>query len=282
MARRDVYSLSQAEWDRLAAALNILKASGVYDDFTRRHQLAMNQRTLFPGETGTQRNVAHRGPSFLPWHRQFIRELELQLQAVDPVEPLLELPYWAWEREGAGWRTAPFWNLVGGNGTSTQGYRVTSGPFAGWTSIIFNSTTGAFTPRAGLIRRFKTTGSMPVFGGQSVTTYDVSPWNERSSLARSFRRSMENPHNTVHTNIGGDMGAGTSPNDPVFFFHHANCDRAWAEWQTRTSITNYQPLTGAPTGHNLNDLLLFELTAGVTISSVLDWRAMGYTYDTLG
>lgn len=33
----------------------------------------------------------------------------------------------------------------------------------------------------------------------------------------------------VHSIIFGDMGPATSPNEPLFFLHHANVDRAWAK-----------------------------------------------------
>jgi hypothetical protein len=33
----------------------------------------------------------------------------------------------------------------------------------------------------------------------------------------------------VHSVIFGDMGPATSPNEPLFFLHHANVDRAWAK-----------------------------------------------------
>ncbi|KAJ1953180.1 hypothetical protein GGI12_006068, partial [Dipsacomyces acuminosporus] len=38
-------------------------------------------------------------------------------------------------------------------------------------------------------------------------------------------------HGSVHLGLGGDMATPYSPNDFVFFIHHANLDRLWAEWQ---------------------------------------------------
>lgn len=37
------------------------------------------------------------------------------------------------------------------------------------------------------------------------------------------------------------MGPATSPNEPLFFLHHANVDRAWAKWQGRnaTRLADY-------------------------------------------
>jgi tyrosinase len=236
----------------------------------------MNTLTLLPGETGTGRNVAHRGPAFFPWHRQALRELEIELQRLDPS---VEIPYWPWENEGAGWRTAPIWNRVGGNGDPNQGNRITTGPFASWTSIIFDNATGSFVPRAGIIRQFRNV-AMPSPTARP-TRYDVSPWSESSSTTASFRAFIESAHDTVHVNIGGDMGVATSPNDPIFWLHHCNVDRLWARWQSRWGLQNYQPTAGGPPGHNIDDVMQFHLSPSVRINSTLDWRAMGYSYTPL-
>jgi tyrosinase len=131
--------------------------------------------------------------------------------------------------------------------------------------------------------------------------YDAPPYNERSgrppSTSASFRNRLEgwltrqgDPpgpglHNRVHTWIGGDMLFGTSPNDPVFFLNHCNVDRIWAEWQEATGI-GYEPVSAGPPGHNLNDQLRFVDPAGpgmpaITPGGSLDFRALGYSYDTL-
>ena len=65
------------------------------------------------------------------------------------------------------------------------------------------------------------------------------------------------------------MSQGFSPNDPVFWLHHSNCDRLWANWQERRLRTvqnsthadhwpppeELSPFDGepAPLGHRLND-----------------------------
>src|SRR5215208_4679271 len=96
--RKNIYSLTDAELANFVAAVNALKADGRYDEFIMRHHMAMDELTLFPGEVGTTRNAAHRGPSFLPWHRYFIREFELVLQSVNPS---VTLPYWDWATDAA-------------------------------------------------------------------------------------------------------------------------------------------------------------------------------------
>jgi tyrosinase len=275
--RKNIYNLTTTEFNNWITALQGIKANGVYDNFTRRHQNAMMQLTLAAGETGTQRNVAHNGPSFGPWHRQCLRELELEMQKIVPG---VMLPYWRWEADRTTWTTARIWTMIGGNGSYSAGRRVVDGPFSGWNSVIWNDQTMAFEGRAGIIRQFWTDPLPDVSPAQTITSYDVSPWSESSSTSRSFRNFIEDAHNSVHVHIGGDMQAGTAPNDPVFWLHHVNIDRLWAQWQTTRGITNYQPVSGAPAGQNLNDRMLFLTSTTTTPASVLDWTQLGYSYDT--
>jgi hypothetical protein len=72
----------------------------------------------------------------------------------------------------------------------------------------------------------------------------------------------------------------TSPNDPVFWLHHSNCDRIWAEWQDADVSHGYlpiDPLPGRP-GHSLHERL--AMLGNATVASVLNFRALGYRYDT--
>ncbi|MCH9683191.1 MAG: tyrosinase family protein [Deltaproteobacteria bacterium] len=134
------------------------------------------------------------------------------------------------------------------------------------------------TAAGGLLRWIANQGSLPpqadVDGVLQYTTYDRAPWDESvsgSATTGGFRNRLEGfalepgepngvrLHNVVHVWMGGDMGPGTSPNDPVFFVHHANVDRIWAKWQELRRQVNpsysddYRPISGGPTGHNIGD-----------------------------
>ena len=61
-------------------------------------------------------------------------------------------------------------------------------------------------------------------------------------------------------NSGDFADAATSPNDPVFFFHHANLDRLLMTWQQARFANDEDPTSGYPTdtfcdGHALNDVV---------------------------
>ena len=81
--------------------------------------------------------------------------------------------------------------------------------------------------------------------------------------------------------VTGTMAFNTSPNDPVFFLHHANIDRLWAEWERRHGML-YAPVTGGPHGHNLDDRMWPYYTIGlhVTPRDMLDHHALGYVYES--
>ena len=61
-----------------------LDGRSTYDKYVSLHVAAMNRFTLSPQDANsrTRRNSAHRGPAFLPWHREFLYRLERDLQRV--------------------------------------------------------------------------------------------------------------------------------------------------------------------------------------------------------
>lgn len=272
--RRSIYSLSSNEVTRLVNAINILRANGVYADFMNRHLQAMMTETPMNDPT-TDRNVAHRGPSFLPWHRAFIYEFEDQLRAIDPT---ITLPYWPFENETTGIPRVFSPGYFGSDGNRSQGDRVTDGPFASWNVIR----------RIGRDPDTQQTALPSLANVNTVlqyTNYDTAPYIEQSI---GFVMGMEGwiginspwgMHNRVHGYIGGDMGTMEAANDPIFFLVHANIDRIWWNWQQMRGIRLYQPVSGGPLGHNLNDTMRFLLRTP-SPANVLDIQNdMGYTYN---
>ena len=108
----------------------------------------------------------------------------------------------------------------------------------------------------------------------------------------------ERMHNLVHLSVGGTFAtpqasaqglstAGTmriitdSPNDPVFFLHHAQIDRLWALWQAHHANSGYQPAAEADYPRNALHSPMFPFdTYGITVTpaDVLDTRQLGYVY----
>lgn len=306
--RKSVRALSDAEKTEFVDAVLALKSefSGLdglstYNKYVLWHQMAMWQRSSLGGDTpGTRRNSAHRGPAFLPWHREFLYRFEKDLQRVSGNSDM-GLPYWDWEVDGdmpvADQPNQPVWDLVGGTGVAVDVglpepiFVVADPPFGIPIADLSNPDT--FSPdnplltltareeivngkvrvtllRSVLMRRLGQNADWPalptsaeVQAALEVDAYDAFPWNEASDNTASFRNILEGwpgttgmpigLHNRVHVWIGGSMGPGTSPNDPIFFLHHANVDRIWALWEPSGGNNAYEPVVGGPFGHSLSD-----------------------------
>ena len=128
----------------------------------------------------------------------------------------------------------------------------------------------------------------------AVPVYDANPWEVviyPPTGYQSFRDQLEGwlygpapqLHNRVHVWVGGSMLPMTSPDDPVFFLHHANVDRIWSQWQLLHSSSTYLPTSGVP-GVGLTDPM-WPWTGStkpqtVTPNNVLSTIQLGYIYDT--
>lgn len=96
--RRNQRRLSAASRARFVAAVLEMKSKPLaayrYDKYVTMHIAAF---TLDPNT-----NSAHMGPAFFPWHREFLRLFELDLQAADTAlgeDGSITLPYWDWTRD---------------------------------------------------------------------------------------------------------------------------------------------------------------------------------------
>ena len=82
------------------------------------------------------------------------------------------------------------------------------------------------------------------------------------------------------TDLFGTMAFNSSPNDPVFWLHHAQIDRLWARWEARHGA-GYRPEAEGPYGHNLDDPMWPYRQIGLQVSPrmTLSTEAMGYAYE---
>ncbi|VDK23188.1 unnamed protein product [Anisakis simplex] len=77
--RKEYRMMSDKERERFHAAIIHLKRNGEFDKMAIIHA----QFSISGG--------AHSGPAFLPWHREFMKRMEIALRQIDPD---LSLPYW--------------------------------------------------------------------------------------------------------------------------------------------------------------------------------------------
>lgn len=284
-SRKNQRHLTSTEKKRLVSAILELKRSGRYDEFVTLHQ----EYYVTDADSGPR--PAHMSPSFLPWHRRYLLEFENALQAVDPG---VSIPYWDWTQDNT--PAASLWaeDFLGGNGRSSD-RQVMTGPFAygeGNWSISTGATDDSF-----LRRNFgRPSGPVTLPSKADVEralrdpVYDAAPWNSVSTTG--FRNRIEGwgisgkrgvaNHNQVHRWIGGSMAGAASPNDPVFWLHHAYMDLLWTRWQKAHPRSGYRPARKLPSGDTQRDLV-FALDEpmppwDVTPEKLLDHTHL-YSYD---
>jgi tyrosinase len=275
-----------------------------YDYFVELHIAAFTMVSS-TGETANNVDMPHKGPMFMPWHRELLLRLEHEL-AIASGDPSFALPYFDWTSDpSAVFSTADIGDQGNCQAGNVSGYIVDQG-FA--ENIFTDATRGSVTTTASIVCGPKplTRGagcvvppynvlptSSEVATALTIPTFDVGPFDTSVDQTKSFRdytegfttQSSSQPlcaiggcdmHGRVHLWVGGTMssGGGTS-NDPIFFMHHANVDRLWAMWQDKYGDSTYpSAYTGA--------LYLFDNADGspVKASDMFDHRALGYIYDT--
>ncbi|HVG61902.1 MAG TPA: tyrosinase family protein [Hyalangium sp.] len=265
----------------------------IYDLFVAWHHLSM---MLFTPPSQRDRNAAHSGPSFLPWHRYFLLRFEGYLR-IALNDPDFRLPYWEWSADAAltDPRQSPLW------GQTALGRFTAPGQFPVRIVAAEQGLVRLSQPRL-VQRALGVAGALPTRDAvrtvlRDQVLYDAPPYDSFSTGFRNYLEGWEGPariHNNVHVWVGGDMTDSTSPNDPVFFLHHCNVDRIWYAWQGRNPSVPYVPSQSAPASlafHRSDDALysVFREGAAVTPRSVLNpralpspWRAdANYDYDTL-
>lgn len=319
LVRRNVKSFTQAEINELTQAIVAMKyrpslfdpTVSAYDYFPKIHWAALNgedhsamahahSTTAMP-EMG---HIAHENPGFLPWHREFIKRVEQELK-ISTSKSDYTLPYWDWtDRSYDSYLFST--KFMGSDGLPTANYEVQDGAFGKKANQFHVTYQSSFdNPEGGSLYLQRHLGgsllalSLPtaseVSQAMSIGTYDVYPWNAEVTPQRSFRQFLEGfrpikgispttiaakTHGQVHIYVGGHLLSDASPNDPLFFLHHCNVDRLFAEWQDRWGIYNF-PRTWADTLHDVThswkDMMPpFESA----FRDMLDLRATGVRYDT--
>lgn len=257
--RVNVYSPNAPLPDFIRGVL-ALKKKGVYDEFIRTHFRVMN--------------LVHGTPLFLPWHRAFVVAFERALQQ-EIGDSTFAIPYWDWTDDadlpnqfGQLWSPNKLGRpLVTGSPPTP----VVTGPFTGAAWVTIDNGQIQFGPE--LLRGLK---------GPLYTTRSIV----HSLFVRSgfddFRSALEfGPHGAMHNWVGGQMSSvPNSVNDPVFWLHHANVDRIFAQWQL---IYPTAPITApdTPLVKNFGPNTKMPPTRGQTGSLLVKemWNEVGAAFD---
>ncbi len=159
----------------------------------------------------------HGSPGFLTWHRAYMAVYE---DALRDIRPDVSLPYWNWS-------SGP-----------------TTGVPAACASPTYVNRVGDTVPNplfAGPIAAAAGGGTTARRPDIDTTTFGDLATSAQSALANNdfnmFQSQLNGVHGSVHVRVGGNMssvaGAGF---DPIFYLHHANVDRLWANWQASHAV----------------------------------------------
>lgn len=196
---------------------------------------------------------------FLPWHRYFLRLVELELQSISSCK--LALPYFEWTVDSGSLKSSAAWQagLFGGGGDPDSAC-VRHHPFQGLTSRFhwspclrrsFNSS--VWLPDAVTLQRTLNQADFQVFS-QSLQTF--------SGLFRLW--------------VGGHMASPLASYDPLYLSHMAFMDKLWAQWQEKhqhgskrqTSTDDYaQSSILYPARQRYVKMMPFDVTPDDVISS---------------
>jgi tyrosinase len=246
--RKDINSLSEAELLAFRQALSALQneASGEnYQYLAGLHGL--------PNPS----NCPHHLPEFLPWHRLYLNHFERSLQRHNPS---ITLPYWNWASDKSITEGIPE-ILKSTTFINSQGVEESNPLFQA--AVEFENRTTSRNPSSSSDLQFL------------ANQVDVAKEEKQFFSPQSdsdFTSALEMPHDWLHGWVGNDMGIiAYSAFDPIFWLHHCNVDRFWAEWQVA----------------NPNVVISEELLAvtlpvySQRIGDTLDFKSLGVTYDTL-
>ncbi|KAJ3541489.1 hypothetical protein NMY22_g3870 [Coprinellus aureogranulatus] len=299
------------EWRNLSVAtrLDYIRAVKCLQTSPRLDSTLASKFTRHDEFVISHMNVAdqvHGVGQFLPWHRHF--GFLYERDVCDYNGPF---PYWDWTLDADG--TTPsipqspiFDPVTGFGGDGVEGTYTPPTDGDGSVFPIVPETwkgcvgTGPFADavmHVGPGKRFEdhcldrklsdnfraqfTTSSI-ISNILSQTTYD-NFWNSLDGFP--FKTDFR-LHDSGHSTLGGDMTSFyTSPNDPVFYPHHAGLDRIWWKWQNADLGNRLYEMGGKVNSFPPYDevTLDYELpfagfSPSVKIRKVMDLRREPYCY----
>lgn len=195
---------------------------------------------------------------FLPWHRAYLHSFENIIREITN-SPEFALPYWDWTKDTQ--IPSSFWKDTLNDASRQVTQNDTISPESTGTQVI-----------ADVMRekKFELFGSTKPFNQTSTDT--------RFQRARGALSLLERtPHNDVHNWINGNMASMLSPIDPIFWLHHCNVDRIWADWNSKGNSNTSDQLWRDFTFRQ-NFVLSKDKRYDVIVKNLEDTIRLGYRY----
>jgi tyrosinase len=225
------YAMAQSSANRLD--WQSFKSTSSYGSFLNAvSAMKANTNSADPNSWAYWTNVhvnycPHHISYFLAWHRGYLYYFEQRLRMVSRDNSLV-LPYWDYYSNA---------NIPA--------------EFTNRSSVLY-------------MRRKGTN----VYNALTLAPFASNITNFPRGMSNAYEPTLEGgPHDPVHNIIGGAMATMQSPNDPIFWLHHANIDRLWVAWVAAGGGRTMPARTNSYWGGSF------------TYSSTLT-MARNYTYDT--
>jgi hypothetical protein len=208
--RQSVSSLSSSQLAQLRTAFARLRALPATDNRSWAIQADMHALYCQACNHDLVQSV-HGSWNFFPWHRAFLYYFERILGSLVGNINSFRLPYWDWENH----RFMPEPYGVPGNKTNPL-----------WDANRYS-----------LIAQGRNLPSTDGTAARIALLDGITDFATFGGTARSGGACESNPHDPIHDDIGlhtspfHDMGhLGFAARDPIFFAHHGNIDKIWANW----------------------------------------------------
>jgi len=195
--RKNYQEMTQSEQDALVGAFYQLRlGADLVNDLAQFHGNFFNfDSDLDPTQPDIHFNLPDEPERqiFFPWHRMQMFEME---QAMQEINANISIPWW----------------------DSSEDQSTTS---ALWAPGFM----GQFNADWNLNRNLGSNGPLPI-------PDDVTALQAMTDFLL-YSNTMERGavHRGAHVWTGGVMPTPLSPMDPIFYLHHTNVDRLWAEWE---------------------------------------------------
>lgn len=279
--RKEIHDLTKSELKNYLNAIRKLMATPStdpdYRGFSKYEQFFILHNNMY--------EHCHGGAQFLPWHRALMRELEKNLQQIDPT---VCVPYWDESREAQKW-----WNSV-----------LFSADYYG----SYNSTNGDSCVSDGVFAGVKFSANTPnplgcVYRNMAPQVKSSSPnlpdWNYYNQMAKDsisdrnvdepyyqYATQLELYHGVFHQSVKGAMSTYFSNSDPIFYAHHGFIDKTWNDFQYKLLANDFEQYNGKASRsnpHSRQVQVSDKLSPwDYTISDVLDVKQLCYVYAAPG
>jgi hypothetical protein len=194
LVRRDVTNMTAYDpvLVSYAKAIQAMQALPNTNPLSWAYQAAIHWTTLPGPPQPAWDSCQHGNYFFWSWHRMYLYWFERIVRKMCG-DPCWTLPYWPWTT-----------------------LRSIPAPFRDPASLLYTVNRDPAMNGGALL---------PVTDVSYASSFSQTNFTTASSIFQGT------PHGAVHVDVGGWMSSvPTAAQDPIFYLHHANCDRLWDLW----------------------------------------------------